>query len=925
VSCPSDDTLVAMIEHALPPPAFAALEKHLDTCESCRKVVAAAATAQGLAAGTLPPDNVTAPVLPAGARYEIEKQLGSGGMGTVYLARDKSLGREVALKVHRAGSGHDRLHREAIAMAKLAHPNVVTVFEVTSIDDRLSVAMEYVRGTTLRGWLKADERHWRDTVAMLLGAGAGLAAAHDAGLVHRDFKPENVLVGTDGRPRVGDFGLARVGAELVAPPKDDVMLSLTTPMTVTGTVLGTPAYMSPEQLGGEIVDARADQFAFCVVAWECLYGKRPFSGNTLAMLQMAIEKQELDAPKDLGVPERVRAVLARGLAIEPRDRYADMHALLAALRQTALPRTRRRAAIAAIAVLATGGAAVAGTRTYESHKHAAACTSLGDGIRSRVVDLSAVQRAFAATQSTNAASAFDRTSKVLEKSADALALQAVATCRNNDDDPPKLANARRACFAAHDSAIANLIDLLSHADGPLVRRAPEAAWAIFDPHPCDDTAALLAAPERTPHTPADTAMLSRVRALEGVGHYKEARGLAQQLVDSAHAAGSKDMELEALIALGELRAHLETPDKVAPIDHQVLALAEAQGRDLEVAIALNNLANLAGVVQHDHLGAHRYIELARAKLARLGGNNLAGRGALLATETQVLIDENRLGEAETTAREAVSVLEQALGPDHPKVGNALGILSQTLRFQGKAAEALPVAERTLDVLTRALGEDHPTVAGSQMNLASSLIDLKRYPEARERLLKADAVFAKAFGQNHPTRAAIYGNLGQLEQMQEHWDAAIAAYRTALGVLEAIHDQAGAAAAHGDIARVLTLTGKHDEAIAEQDKGIALYESMGENGQVRLAPALADLAGMHLDANHPERALPIAERAVRVAEARPADANPGDLADARFALAAALWGTHGDRVRAKKLAEQARDAQPDAEKKAATVKWLAEHH
>jgi predicted Ser/Thr protein kinase len=153
-------------------------------------------------------------------RYVIEAVLGRGGMGTVYLARDLTLDREVALKLHRA-TGDDavgrsaRLHREAMAMAKLAHPNVVTVFEVATVEDRLYVAMEYVKGETLRGWLAAQPRTWRAIVAMLLETGQGLAAAHAAGLVHRDFKPENVLVGDDGRPRVGDFGLARVGA---APP-----------------------------------------------------------------------------------------------------------------------------------------------------------------------------------------------------------------------------------------------------------------------------------------------------------------------------------------------------------------------------------------------------------------------------------------------------------------------------------------------------------------------------------------------------------------------------------------------------------------------------------------------------------------------------------------------------------------------------------
>ena len=923
-----------MLEHALPPAAFAEIEAHIDSCDHCRKVVAAAVTADGnLAVGTTPPAEKPLAEGSVASRYVVDTLLGKGGMGSVYLARDMTLGREVALKVHRAGSGGDRLHREAVAMAKLAHPNVVTVFEVTSIEDRLCVAMEYVRGTTLRGWLSAEPRSWRDTVDLLLDAGEGLAAAHDAGLVHRDFKPENVLVGDDDRPRVGDFGLARVGASQErAPsastaPSSAALEKLSTPMTVTGTVLGTPAYMAPEQLAGEVVDARADQFAFCIVAWEALYGKRPFPGATLAALEESIEKHVLVAPRDLGVPDRVRSAIARGLAIHPDDRYPDMHALLAALREAARPRTRKRFAIAAAALVLLAGGGGAGAVALGNYRHASACERQGDAIRARFDGTARdqLEKAFLATKAPFAATSFDHTASVLTRATDALAMQAVSSCKR-DDDSPRLADARRACLASRDSALASLLDLLDHPDPALVRRAPDAAWALYSPSPCDDVGALLGGnPESTAaRTPDDTAKLARVHSLEGVGHYKQAVELAQQVVDSARARDAKDLEVEALIAVGEIKAHIESPDKVAVIDHEVLALAEARGRDLDAAVALNLLANLTGVVQHDHVAAHRYIELARAKLARHGGGNLAARGALLATETQILWDENRLGEAEKTAREAVRELEQALGPDHPKVGSALGILSEVLRAEAKNDEALEVSQRTLDILSAALGDDHPTVAGSQMNLATSLIDVKRYDEARERLLKADAVFARVFGKNHPTRAAIYGNLGSLEQTQKHYDAAIAAYRTALGVLEHIHDMPGQAAAHGDIARTLEELGRHEDAITEQQQGIAIYEQLGEEGKVRLAPALADLAGMQLNANHAQASLATAERAVGIAEARPADANPGDLSDARFSLAAAVWDTHGDRTRARKLAEAARDGQPDPDRRAVVETWLAAH-
>ena len=197
--------------------------------------------------------------------------IGVGGMGAVYLATDRTLERQVAIKLHHTVGGTARLQREAVAMARLAHPNVITVFEVGMLGEQAFVAMEYIAGTTLRGWLAAAPRTTRERLATLFAAGTGLAAAHDAGLVHRDFKPENVLVGDDGRARVGDFGLAR-GSRKSRRRRARTERrgacggesgNLAAPLTQTGTVLGTPAYMAPEQAVGGNVDARADQFAFC--------------------------------------------------------------------------------------------------------------------------------------------------------------------------------------------------------------------------------------------------------------------------------------------------------------------------------------------------------------------------------------------------------------------------------------------------------------------------------------------------------------------------------------------------------------------------------------------------------------------------------------------------------------------------------------
>src|SRR5262249_33032724 len=216
------------------------------------------------------------------------------------------------------------------------------------------VVMEYITGTTLRAWL-ATPRTVREMLAMLIAAGQGLAAAHDAGLVHRDVKPENVLIGVDGRARVGDFGLAREldSNEDMPPPQPEAFADLRTPVTQSGTVLGTPAYMSPEQFAGEPVDARADQFAFCVTAWEALWNERPFAGSSFAQLHAAIALgTRRPIPATPKVPVRVRLARERGLSVDPADRFPTMHALLDAMRPPARRRWRWLAAGGALVVAA---------------------------------------------------------------------------------------------------------------------------------------------------------------------------------------------------------------------------------------------------------------------------------------------------------------------------------------------------------------------------------------------------------------------------------------------------------------------------------------------------------------------------------------------------------------------------------------------
>ncbi|MEX1363367.1 MAG: serine/threonine-protein kinase, partial [Nannocystaceae bacterium] len=308
------------------------------------------------------------PVLRRFGRYVVLDVLGKGGMGLVLKGYDEQLDRPVAIKVlhEHLGRQHTaRLEREAQAMARLSHPHVVQVYEVGELEGRTFVAMELVKGQTVRQWMDQQPRPgWAACVELFVQLGEGLAAAHRRGLVHRDFKPGNAMLDEDGRARVLDFGLARRGGEQVddAPnviqrARTDVqqVVPLEQPLTQTGAVLGTPAYMPPEQMGGQEADARSDQFSFCVTLYEALYGERPYEGETMSALMVAMRGGQVrPAPRGSDVPTALRRVLLRGLAAEPAERWPSMEALLEELRRLVAPSRGWRwiAGVGAVALLA---------------------------------------------------------------------------------------------------------------------------------------------------------------------------------------------------------------------------------------------------------------------------------------------------------------------------------------------------------------------------------------------------------------------------------------------------------------------------------------------------------------------------------------------------------------------------------------------
>jgi serine/threonine protein kinase len=360
--CVGENTLTAFVEGALSGDALLRVEDHLAGCSACGGIVehalaSLAATRPGAASRSSAPST---PLLLPGSRvgrYRVLAPVGPGAMGTVYAAHDPDLDRRVALKLLRANGGGDllwaRLSREAKAMARLSHPNVITVHDVGTHDAHLFIAMEFVAGGTLRAWLAQRPRGWADVLSVLVRAGRGLACAHAAGLVHRDFKPDNVLVGEDGRVRVTDFGLARALRDDQAESAPDFSLAhdlLDTTITRTGALVGTPAYMAPEQLRGEPADARADTFSFSVTLYEALYGERPYGGATVPSLRSETASGVVrPAPPGSAVPARVREVLLEGLRPRADDRPPSLETLLDALEGVAIhdpPESPRRAGIA---------------------------------------------------------------------------------------------------------------------------------------------------------------------------------------------------------------------------------------------------------------------------------------------------------------------------------------------------------------------------------------------------------------------------------------------------------------------------------------------------------------------------------------------------------------------------------------------------
>ncbi|MBL9104525.1 MAG: serine/threonine protein kinase [Myxococcales bacterium] len=770
--------------------------------------------------GTMPG---SAAALPEGpfriGRFTAVRQLGSGAMGVVYMAYDEQLDRKVAIKLLQgrpqaghASLGQARLLREAQAMAHVSHPNVAAVYDVGPFEDQVFVAMEFVEGKTLAGWLAERERPWREVVEMFAQAGRGLAAAHAAGLVHRDFKPENVLVGDDGRARVLDFGLARAHREVqTLPPLTASEIgasssSLNLRLTQADSLVGTPAYMAPEQYMRAALDARSDQFSFCVALWEGLYGARPFGGQTLPEMMAAVTRGAPQVPRQhRPVPAFVHDALCRGLAVDPERRWPDMPTLLAALERDPT-RRRRRIAWRIAGVAAVGAAALAGWRLQELATRA--CT----GAAAELVGVwdderrAAVATAIAATDVAYADDVATRVRAGLDAYAAAWVgahTQACEATAIRREQSQELLDRRMTCLDERRAALRALVEVLARADPSVVESAVQAAGELPRLEPCADRA-YLQARVRLPEDP-DTArrvaaareQVTAAHALYHAGKLAEAREIAADIEDHGYAPLQAEADLlrgELLLAASELQlAELRL--------REAYTAARAAGHDEVAAAAATRLIGVNGGLQaHFAVGAvwrevagaevtRTRLPLAEADLARETGNMASREGDYPRAEAEltraVQLREQVVGaqhssligplddlgkaleragkyaEAERHLRRALALAEATLAPDHPLVADAADNLGEIAQTQGRYEEALAHHLRGLEIRERVYGRDNLRVTDSLTNLGIVAESLGRTSESEAYFRRTLALHEKLLGPDAPVTALTRANVGAL--------------------------------------------------------------------------------------------------------------------------------------------------------------------
>jgi serine/threonine protein kinase/tetratricopeptide (TPR) repeat protein len=953
--CPPEDRLVDLSRGVAGDDAEA-LREHLDECASCRIAVARLLASAPVAdrCGTL-----------VAGRYRLGRALGKGGMGEVHEAWDETLERRVAVKTIGARTGvasidgeQDvaRLVRESKAMARVRHPNVVTVFDAGSWEGRAFVVMELVEGHTLRSWRAHAPRGWREILAMYTAAAHGLQAAHARGIVHRDFKPDNVLVDQAGRAQVTDFGLARWSSD-DAPtaasslPADAWVFDESGSITQTGAAVGTPPYMAPEQFRGD-AHVGVDVFAFCVALFEALAGRRPFEGRDLrALVQAQRRGASEDALRVADVPRWLRAAVLAGLAFRPEDRPADMAALLARLQP---PRSPSRRLAIVTGVVACGGLGW----MLAVPDDPCATDPLADKWTSA--------RRAAIAERDGASSAF--VDAGLDPWADGYRGAWSEVCAREQSGDAL----RRACLLGHRATFGAIVDGLANGDLDVVA----ATKGLPSLASCADADAL---EQRMPE-PGDPALVADVNAvrveleeLRGRQAIEPAWPLEARCVaalDRARAIGYRPLEAEAMIVLANNVAVTGDPQAAHEMFVAAAQLATASGHDAAAALAWTHLVELATRHLWDLSRAAEYAANAEAAIERLGPSSETEsrrldlhfvRGLLAlqtgdlerarqelarsaelaesiapgevppALEGQALVLESAGDLAGALAiHEQLAALRRARGGEqHPELFFSYMNIASTHVMMGNPELALAAARTATALALGSRGPDHPDYGLVLHNEGELLRTFGRYEEALERFERAQRLFTSTLGDENPYVASTMVHRGGVLQGLGRLDEALVEMRGALDRFGRRGMTFDVATTRMNIADVLREKGTFDEALAQIDAALEVLEPEATDAESSMVPELAyglSVKGeLLLDLGRAAEALAVLQRS---RERFAAGFLPNEAAIADFATARALVATGGDRAEARALAMHAESVWKVApaswrSRHAAVTRWLAE--
>lgn len=957
--CPDDAVLVELAEgRVIGAGARDAIEEHLDGCTMCREVVAEVGRATSPAVDSSAPERCAAAELRVGARlgrYTLLHELGSGGMGIVYAAHDARLDRRVALKLLRrdvavrAPSVKARLLREAQAIARLTHPNVVTVYDAAVIDDDVVIAMELVTGGTLSALLRARRPGIRARLDLFLQAGQGLAAAHEAGIVHRDFKPDNVLVTDGGRALVSDFGLARLtsGDPPSEPPDDE---AAPVAVTRTGARLGTPAYMAPEQHAGLATDARADQFSFCVALHEALYGERPFVGATPAALAEAVGRGAVrPAPRGSRVGARVRRALLRGLSVDPAARYPTMTALLADL----APRRRGWIAVGiAVVVLAAATAAMlTNAAARRPPDPAVMCSSAGAPVAgvwnearggAIAARLGGLRARFAIEGWPPARAALD----AYASSWSAARVDACSATHVRGEQSPHLLDLRMRCFDRHLDALRSTVGALEIVDEKSALHLFAIATSVQPVSACS-AAALVGGVE--PPTDEPTARildeaeshLGRARVLGAAGKLPDALAATREAVVAADRSGFAPLRAQALLARGFLENANNDLISAEATLHEAAWAAEACHADHVAAVAWARLVSVIAYRQARPAEAPRLVRQAEAAIARVGGDDEA-RLVLVQALANIAKDSLQTDEARARFEEARVLVERAPGPDSLAMSEVLQGLSDVHQAAGELEEALSLAQRALRITEDHLGPHHPFVASLLNSMGLVFTVMGRFDEALAVAERVLAIDAAAFGPTHARVGHALVGIADAHRERGQCELAFPLLERATRIFAASGPEGiGMVLATGVRAECLTAVGRSREALPLIEKAQAYLRAslpeMAFEADPPLARALEGLGrfadacvvwkrvteGHHGKPDPAVRAerlgglgacltklgraregVAILEKARTLRAASHGD--PRQEGVLALDLARALRASGGDPARARALAEQARD-------------------